>query len=205
MAETLQVEAQNPEPSSEDVGERIVGQRVRELRKAKRMTLKELAIASRLSSGYISLIERDLCTPSIKALHDIATALEISISWFFPDPIAGDNEPEAQIIVRVGKRRVLRFGNGIRDELLCPSLSGELELLSSFFEPGATSGDSPYAHESEEAGVVMQGQLDLWVDGVLYELQQGDSFHFDSRKPHRYTNSGNTETQVIWAITPPTY
>jgi transcriptional regulator with XRE-family HTH domain len=195
----------HPETDTVDVGERIVGQRVRELRKAKRMTLKELALASRLSSGYISLIERDLCTPSIKALHDIATALEINISWFFPDPSVEAVGSEAHMIVRAENRRVLRFDNGVRDELLCPNLGGELELLSCYFEPGASSGDSPYAHESEEAGVVIRGQLDLWVDGTLYQLKQGDSFHFDSRKPHRYTNTGETETHVIWAITPPTY
>ncbi len=183
---------------------RIIGKRIREFRKVKRMTLKELAFASRLSTGYISLIERDLCTPSIKALHDLATALEINISWFFPNADE-DPGPESKTVVRKANRRILRFESGIRDELLCPSLGGELELLSCYFEPGASSGDEPYSHESEEAGVIISGQLDLWVAGDRFELAAGDSFHFDSRKPHRYCNPGKTETHVIWAITPPNY
>ena len=195
----------HPATNASDAGERIMGQQVRELRKAKRMTLKELALASRLSSGYISLIERDLCTPSIKALHDIATALEINISWFFPAPSVKSASSESDIVVRKENRRVLRFGDGIRDELLSPNLGTELELLSCHFEPGANSGNSPYSHDSEEAGVVVFGQINLWVDDILYQLKEGDSFQFDSRRPHRYTNNGKTEAHVIWAITPPTY
>lgn len=197
------------EPPQTETGEeqeelRVVGKHIRELRKAKRMTLKEVALASRLSPGYISLIERDQCVPSIRALHDLAKALDISISWFFPDQEARSGS-EQETIVRKENRRVLKFDSGIRDELLSPTLGGELELLSCYFEPGAVSGQSPYSHESEEAGVIISGQLTLWVDGEQFDLKAGDSFQFDSRKPHRYCNPGETQTHVIWAITPPTY
>ncbi len=182
----------------------VIGARIRELRRAKRMTLNDLSERSSLSASFLSMIERDISTPSIKALHDIANALSINISWFFPE----ENQPnsaEANIIVRHDKRRALRFGSGIRDELLCPGLSGQLELLSSTFAPGSTSGDTTYNHAGEEAGVIVRGQLDLWVDDELYRLQAGDSFHFESTRPHRYMNPGPTDTEVIWAITPPSY
>lgn len=183
---------------------RVLGRRIRDLRKAKRLTLQQLSQRANLSAGYLSLIERDLATPSIKALHDIAEVLDVNIGWFFP--VAGNLDTrEAAVVVRQADRRSLKFGSGIRDELLCPDLSGELELLACHFAPGSNSGDEAYSHDGEEAGVVIEGQLDLWVDDELFRLKRGDSFHFRSDRPHRYRNPGSTDTLVIWAITPPSY
>ena len=61
------------------------------------------------------------------------------------------------------------------------------------------------AHDGEEAGIVMSGQLEIWIDGKSCLLGQGDSFAFKSTLPHRYQNPGMTEAVVIWAITPPSY
>jgi uncharacterized cupin superfamily protein len=91
------------------------------------------------------------------------------------------------------------------DELLSPNLSGALELLSCRLSPGASSGAEPYTHAGEEAGLVVRGRLELWVDGRKAILEPGDSFGFQSALPHRYCNPGPDETEVIWAITPPSY
>lgn len=190
-----------PTPNEDRI---VIGARIRELRRARNLTLNALSESAGLSVSFLSMIERDISTPSIKALHDIANALSINISWFFPDSDPS-NSAEAAIVVRREKRRALRFDSGIRDELLCPGLSGQLELLSCTFAPGSVSGDADYDHAGEEAGVIIRGQLDLWVDGELYRLNAGDSFHFDSTRPHRYANPGLAETEVIWAITPPSY
>ncbi len=182
----------------------FLGSRIRELRKARDVTLQDFAEASGLSAGYLSQIERNLATPSIKALHDIAQVLGVNISWFFPESDSG-TEGERRYIVRADRRRTLNFGLGITDQLLCPSLSGDLELLYSTFEPGASSGEEPYSHRGEEAGIVISGELDLWIDNEKFHLEKGDSFNFTSSTPHRYQNPGEGEATVIWAITPPTY
>jgi transcriptional regulator with XRE-family HTH domain len=196
-------------PENVDSGENVdpgnyLGPRIRELRKARDMTLQKIAEASGLSVGYLSQIERNLATPSIKALHDIAQVLGVNISWFFPESDYG-TEGERRYIVRAEQRRTLNFGLGIADQLLCPSLSGELELLCSTFEPGALSGEEPYTHRGEEAGIVISGELDLWIGNEKFHLGKGDSFNFPSTTPHRYRNPGESETVVIWAITPPSY
>lgn len=182
---------------------RYLGPEIRNLRKARRLTLAAVATASGLSVGYLSLLERDRATPSINALHAISRALGVTISWFFE---AGETPAtERDIVVRRARRRRLDFSPGISDELLSPSLAGTLELLASRFQPGAASGDSPYSHTGEEAGVVLRGQLELWVDGKTFLLVAGDSFGFPSTLPHRYRNPGSEEAEVIWAITPPSY
>jgi transcriptional regulator with XRE-family HTH domain len=182
---------------------RRLGREIRGLRKARGYTLAVLAARTGLSVGYLSLLERDLSTPSINALHAISRALGVTISWFFD---AGEiPAAERDFVVRRGRRRRLDFSAGIVDELLSPSLTGALELLASRFPPGTSSGATPYTHDGEEAGVVIRGKLELWVDGKVFLLEAGDSFGFPSTLAHRYRNPDTEEAEVIWAITPPSY
>lgn len=182
---------------------RKLGREIRGLRKARGYTLAVLGTKTGLSVGYLSLLERDLCTPSINALHSISRALGVTISWFFD---TGEIPPgERDYVVRRNRRRRLDFSAGVVDELLSPTLTGQLELLASRFPPGASSGPAPYTHEGEEAGVMLRGKLELWIDGKVFLLEAGDSFGFPSTLAHRYLNPDTEEAEVIWAITPPSY
>ena len=80
-----------------------------------------------------------------------------------------------------------------------------LELLVSRFPPGSASGSQPYPHRGEEAGVVIEGMLELWIESEKFLLKTGDSFSFLSNKPHRYRNTSKREAVVLWVVTPPTY
>jgi len=181
-----------------------IGAEIRDLRKAKRLTIKELSLAASVSVGHLSEIERGIASPSIKTLHDIAGSLGVTIGWFLHGAI--DNDPEErQFIVRGDQRRTLRFSSGITDELLSPNLRGQLELLMSRFPPGAMAAEAAYTHQGEEAGLVVSGCFELWVGEKKFSLQAGDSFSFPSTTPHRYGNPGTTEAVVIWVVTPPTY
>lgn len=188
-------------PDRDDPG---IGGKLRLLRRSRQITLQDLAAKSGLSIGYLSQVERDLSSPSVKALRDIATVLGVNISWFFEAPEPAETG-ERQFIVREGNRRHLRFRSGITDSLLTPSLNGQIELLLSRFEAGASSGEEPYTHQGEEAGMVIHGQLELWIGTEHFLLAEGDSFNFQSTLPHRYRNPGDTEAVVIWSITPPSY
>lgn len=182
----------------------IIGTRMRELRKARGLTLKQLAAESGLSIGYLSQLERQDADPSIRALNVIGKALGVGINWFFPGPEEEDS-PEAGLVVRAGRRRSLRFASGLRDELLSPSLAGQLEMVLTTFEPGAGSGEELYSHKGEEAGYIAEGQLEVTVEGETFLLQQGDTIQFSSDRPHRYHNPGPGRTVLVWAVTPPHY
>jgi transcriptional regulator with XRE-family HTH domain len=180
-----------------------VGAEIRGLRKARKLTLTQLAAASGLSVGYLSMVEREQAMPSIKSLLTIAHALGVTIGWFFE---ADAVRPQDRgLVVRRSRRRRIDFSAGIVDELLSPSLKGNLELVLCRLAPGASSGEEPYSHAGEEAGMVVRGRLELWVDGRSAVLETGDSFGFESTRPHRYRNPGSDETEIVWAITPPSY
>lgn len=181
-----------------------LGADIRDARRARGLTLQQLSSATRLSVGHLSEIERGLTSPSVIALHDIANAIGITVGWLFRNE-EGTDPNERDIVVRAGNRRSLLYESGIKDELLSPHLRGQLEILLSRFPPGTGSGPTPYVHRGEEAGLVVEGVLKLWVGEHSFVLNEGDSFSFPSTTPHRYENAGAQEAVVVWAITPPTF
>lgn len=191
-------------PSLPDQRDSRVGLEIKHLRRARNLTIADLSASTRLSTGYLSQIERGLSSPSVKALRSISDALGVTVSWFFSPDTAADDDLH-NYVVREPSRRTLLFENGIRDELLSPNLGRQLELLRCIFPPGSSSGAEPYVHRGEEAGVVVSGELTLWIGDREILLKSGDSFAFESHEPHRYENQGDLEAIVIWAITPPSY
>jgi len=181
----------------------FLGTRIRGLRKARGLTLTDLAQMSELTAGYLSQLERNLAYPSIPALFNIARSLGVTIQWFFASETVPAAEDEGYV-VRRSNRQSIRYEDGIVDQLLTPLPNHQLEMLHSCFPPGTYSQES-YSHEGEEAGYVLRGQFELWVGERRFLLDEGDSFSFASNEPHRYGNPGKVETVVIWVITPPTF
>mgnify|MGYP006285603053 CR=1 FL=1 len=91
------------------------------------------------------------------------------------------------------------------ERLLSPNLGGALLLVQTTFEPGASIGDRDRERHGEEAGVVLQGTLELRLDDRTLRLQAGDAFSFTRRGPHRCHNPGSVPAVVLWVITPPSY
>lgn len=181
-----------------------IGNQIRNLRKARRLSLQQMAEKLECSIGYLSQVERNQSRLTIDSLVKISRALGVPMHWFFQQ--ARTPAHERDLIVRAKQRRRMDFPKlGIREELLSPTLDGPLELLMSTFEPGAASGEEAYTHHGFEAGVILEGQLELWVDKQSFLLNPGDSFSFESRRKHRFKNPGTKPTRVIWVITPPTY
>jgi transcriptional regulator with XRE-family HTH domain len=196
-------EWQDPPASGAADMEAEIGGQIRELRRIKGLTLQRVAEEAGISIGYLSQIERNQSKLPIGILKRISDVLGVHMNWFFQ--ANGDAQPEERgLVVRRHHRRRLTFtGLGIVEELLSPNLSGPLELLLSTIEPGADSGD--YSHDGVEAGLVLAGTLDLWVDGRFFRLGEGDSFSFRSTQIHRCANPGKVPAKIVWVITPPHY
>lgn len=186
----------------------LLGEDLRALRKANGLTLQNLAKASGKSVSFLSKIERGLARPSVTALQDVAEALGVPIGWFFENdgPVPADERP---YIVRAERRRRLNYAGvgstdymGFQDFLLSANLDGNLALGMSRYEPGGTAGDDLYTHAGEEAGLVVEGEIDLRLGKKTFRLRTGDSFSFPASIPHSYSNPGQITAAVVWANTP---
>lgn len=204
-AKTKSQQLDAPTRSVADGAKQALGFQIRDLRRAKGITITELAQRINRSVGWLSQIERGMAEVNISAMHEIANVLEVQISWFFRGGQAAADD-ELGLVVRRSNRRSMDFhGSGVHEEILSPTISGELLLVESTFAPGASTGDRDRERRGEEAGVVLSGSLELHVDGKTLLLQAGDSFAFTRRGPHRCHNPGTVPAVVLWVHTPASY
>jgi transcriptional regulator with XRE-family HTH domain len=172
---------------------------LRQRRRVKDLTLSQLARQSGLSVGLLSQIERGLSSPSLKSLTQICAALGIPVNWLFDSGPPQDDTERGLIVRRASRRRLDLGAFGVTKELLTPDLGGDMQIYMVSIRPGGQSGPETYTHRGEEGGLVLAGTLELTVDGRIVVLYEGDSFRFSSILPHRFSNPGNTQTNVVWA------
>ena len=179
-----------------------VGGDLRALRKARGLTLQELALKVGRSVGWLSQIERDLRAPAIEDLRRLAAALDQPMSLFFG--AAAAPEVERGYVVRADNWRTLGTADaGLEEQLLSPDLGGSFEIVRSVFAPGAEL-TTPARRPTEEAGHIISGTLVLWVGAREFHLSPGDSFRF-AGEPYRWRNPGREPCVAIWVIAPPVY
>ena len=182
-----------------------VGELVRDLRKARGLTLQALADEIGRSVGYVSQIERNLSVISIPVLKEIAEALGVTINWFFQGSALAPAQERDYIVRRENRRRLDFTGTGMVEELLSPSLTGPFELILGSFEPGAQTSDEKYARPGEVGGFVVSGSVELVIGENTFPLRPGDAFTYPSSEPHRCWNAGAEQAVVLWVVSPPSY
>jgi len=171
------------------------GERVREIRKQRNLTLKELAEQTNLSTSLLSQIERGLVDPTVGTFWKICHALDIPFHRFF-------NQMEGeQMVVRKEQRRVMELSDSnVRYHYLSPPHSEKLQFLLVEIQPGEVRKLELVNHSGEECGFVLQGELIVILEDQEIHLREGDSIHFPSTTPHRYVNPGNTPSLSVWAM-----
>lgn len=178
----------------------MVEMRIRAVRGRRQLTLTELARRTGLSPGLISQVERGHTNPSLETLRRVAEALDVAIFELFEQDAA-----QCVAVVRQQRRMLVRSPQGgITYTRVSPGV-GRLEVLEGTLEPGGESSPEPWSHPSEECVVVLEGTLVVEVDDTAYQLAEGDSCYFDSRRPHRYRNGSAGRTRFLVTVTPPSY
>jgi transcriptional regulator with XRE-family HTH domain len=181
--------------------EQSVGARLRSLRRARRLTLREIAHRASLSESFVSQLERGQSGATIQSLQRISAALGVDVSDLF----AAD-ESSGPRIIRRNARHPVAWGTLGRKALLTPKPFESLEVVAAEFEPGGSTGDIPYIHgDSEELFLVIEGSIDLELAGETVRLGAGDSAHYRSSTPHRAFNPGPQRAEVLYVISPPSY
>jgi hypothetical protein len=99
------------------------------------------------------------------------------------------------VVIRPHERQQLKLAeNGVVQELMTSKITACCSSCWCGSIPEDLPDPDPYTHKGADAGLILSGKLDLWVDGKHYSLVEGDSFQFSSELPHRYQNNSDVLT-----------
>jgi len=184
-----------------------LGERLRELRLARGLTIVELGARANVSSGLISQIERGNSNPSVKTLQRLRAALGVNLWELLSDRPAGasaaaDAGPPAlpDYVRRAADRpRIVVGSSRLAKDLLSPRNDRNLRFMLITLPPGSESEDVIMG-QGEKGGLVMKGQVRLTVDAGEADLAEGDSFQFPSSIPHKLSNPHDDPAEVLWIM-----
>lgn len=203
-----------------------VGQRLREHRQRRGISLRSLARELGVSASLISQIETGKSQPSVSTLYAMTTALGISLEDVFSAPsveppddgVEGGGLPGAVAgapgtvrgqrmapLVRPGSREVLQLDSGVTWERLGQLPHPHVDFLRITYEPGGSSSSTSglMRHGGSEYGYLLSGELVLTLGHEELRLRPGDAIAFESTTPHRYRNDGAEPAVGVWFVAEP--
>jgi transcriptional regulator with XRE-family HTH domain len=194
-----------------------LGQRIRDERVRRGISVRGLAREVGVSASMISQIETAKSRPSVSTLYAITSALGMSIEDVFRDGplVAAGPLPPAYAalatlagtqrlgpLVHPAQRQVLRLDSGVTWERLGELPGQTVDFLLVTYEPGATSSSNGelMRHAGSEYGYLVRGELVLTLGFDEIHLRAGDAVSFDSTTPHGYRNDATEPAIGVWFV-----
>lgn len=175
-----------------------IGNKIKQLRTQKGLTLEELASRSELTKGFLSQLERDLTSPSIDSLSDILEALGTNLSEFFQED-ANDQYAFRTDDFFVDERE------GCTVNWIVPNTQkNQMEPILLELPQGGESFEMG-PHSGEEFGYIVEGSVVLVCDGKRTVLRRGETFYLHGSSFHCLKNERKTTARVLWVSTPPLF
>jgi transcriptional regulator with XRE-family HTH domain len=182
----------------------LIGEKLRHARNVQKLTLKAVANRVGCSESMVSKVERGRVSPTLQMAAKLAEVLGTSVAALFTE------YPSLPIVIyKDGERPTLGLGSKRADtgetrlERLIPFAEGRLLSANLHVVPPGGGSSGNLAHAGEEVGFVIEGFIELAVDGEHFLLGAGSSFFFASSLPHSYKNIGRTIARILWANSPP--
>ncbi|WP_297434788.1 XRE family transcriptional regulator [uncultured Cetobacterium sp.] len=171
-----------------------ISEKIKNLRKDKGLSIKELSEKTGLSVGFISNLERNINSPSIANLQLICKVLDISLIDLLKE------DKESVMTLKSEERKLLFTSNkeGTKYYNLIPDNS---EINGSYvvINPKCTSENIRWSHSHDEIGIVIKGELEINLSNrKIYKLKEGDSIYIKKNTPHKYRNPGNIPAITHW-------
>lgn len=181
-----------------DSDREVFGLRVREFRKSRRMSMRQLAAAAGVSASYIHQIESGTANAGINIMRRIADVLSIQLIDLFQRPESSGR------ILRKEERPSFVESDLVRHFAITPPPLLDVEVIATEYEPGAVVGADDYTHgDVREIFIVTRGLFRFRLEGTDFVMRQGDSIDFRSAVPHMITNIGDERGEAIWVSSPP--
>lgn len=181
---------------SEDTANTLIaiGERIRKLRQDRKLTLQMLGKETGLSASMLSLVERGKTSASIGTLIVISSALGVQMSDFL-----SDQAPRAQgKLNRRTQQKVHSTAQGVLRRILCEDQERGIEVAINEYQPDTGNSRTPLRHAGYEYGVLLEGKLNVEVDGINYLVQPGDLISYESNLPHRLWNCERKPAKTLW-------
>ncbi|MEX1247777.1 MAG: cupin domain-containing protein [Anaerolineales bacterium] len=175
-----------------------VGRRLREIRVARKLSIRALAKLSGLNTNTLSLIENGRTSPSVSTLQQLAQGLQVSITEFFQT-----NQGNQKLVYQKKDQRPhVTFEHSTMQDLAAgmPRLGAEPIIVT--LEPGADSGEKPIVHTGREFVYCLEGNIAYTVDSERYLLAVGDSLIFEAYLPHHWKNMDPKPSTALVVLCP---
>ena len=173
-----------------------IGERLRDLREARNISMRALATKSGLSANALSMIERGKASPSVSTLYKLAEALGVSITSFF----GSDTQRQQVVFLRGNERARLSFTRGVFEGLGGEKFVGRVEPFMLTLENSANSGPRTISHTGHEFVFCLRGELEYQVERQAFHLEAGDSLLFAAHLKHKWKNPGKTVATALIII-----
>lgn len=171
-----------------------LGERIRQARRDRKMTLQDLASATGLSVSMLSLVERGKTSPSIGSLVVVASALQTPVA----ELVAGIDQRRDGNIIRKRDQPVVSPWPGASRRTAKLDRQRQIEISMNEWEPSSEAEPQPARHEGYEYGLVIDGELTLDLGGSTHVLGAGDLISYPSTTLHRLRNTSNETTRAVW-------
>ncbi|MCZ4525314.1 XRE family transcriptional regulator [Rhodococcus erythropolis] len=177
---------------------KALGNRIREFRKARKLSIRKLSELAGISPAFISQIENGRANASIPVLRQVSSALGIAfVDLFEQTSVAGK-------VLRKKDRPQVPSDSGIRSFSLTRPPLREVEVAVSEYEPGESSGGDDYTHgDSHEVLIILRGTFQFRLDGVEHTMHPGDSIEYRTTAAHEIRNIGSSTGEALWVVSPP--
>jgi len=185
-----------PRRETSPLPEDFLGGRIRQMRVKKGLSLRALASLTKCSASFLSRVETNKSSPTIRQLAQMGTVLGTTVEEFVRARLPSD---QALMVRHAFKRRkVLGKWNGVTLQYLLPSSVGQsfAALLLTIDKRGKTA--RWYAkREVPELAIVLRGRVRFLLGGAVHELEQGDSICYDISITHQWINLDSGQTEVV--------
>lgn len=175
---------------------KIIGSKIKELRTAKKMTLKELSEKTNLSTGFLSQLERGLTSIATDSLLNIAEALDVELSYF----LLPTRKRRERHIQKCYEKEIYKIDNGTYINYILSNNPDDKIMLPRLIEILPCNSDEnliTYNHDGEEFIYVLEGIVTIFINDEKQCLYPGDSAHFKSNIQHNYTNYTNKTCKIL--------
>lgn len=179
---------------------RVIGARVKQVRKSREWTLDQLAVAAGVSRRMVVNVEQGSVNPSVGTLLRLSDALGIGLPALVEPGVARTAK-----VTRSGDGAILWSGeSGGRGILVAGTESPDVvELWDWTLAPGEHPESEAHAAGTRELLQVREGALTVVVEEQTYELGPGDALTFHGDVAHSYANPHDEPARFSLAVFEP--